>query len=506
VQLLLGQRRFLDAAIDAAPFGTNIPIMAVLASKSETLIPSNWFSSLTLFVTVAAAPFPFGSQDPAAIAFWCIVLGLGVVAASLRGLRREHFALLALAVAVILGYAFVLHEQLAVRPWIASPHPLWHEAAKALGAPLVPSVSIARNQPLFALGAPLANMLAVICSFIVCINRDRAHQLLLVIAWSGAAYAIYGIAAYLINPTFVLWREKDAYGDVLTSTFINRNTAAVYFGSCAVLWLLLLLRQLRHSLPHGSLHWRSVLHHLLASLPRRMVLSFAMLILCLAAMMMTNSRAGVVISLLALVVAFVCLFHRDLPRRGGIVAALAVGGLSALLLLQVLGGNVSGRFAAQGLSDEGRLETYRSTLRMIGDHPWFGTGIGTFAWSFPAYRSDHVSMWGVWDRAHSTPLELASEVGLPLAGLICLVWLMVLLVLIRGVRIRRRDLIVPVAALAVAILGLTHSIIDFSLQIPGYAIPVFALVGAGLAQSFGSQVLDSPDNNDVKNKMKSQVR
>ena len=157
-----------------------------------------------------------------------------------------------------------------------------------------------------------------------------------------------------------------------------------------------------------------------------------------------------------------------------------------------MGGNVSGRFDAQGLSDEGRFEAYRSTLRMIADHPWFGTGLGTFVWSFPAYRSANISVWGVWDLAHSTPLELAADLGVPLAGLICLAWLIVLAVLIRGVRIRRRDLIVPVGALSVAILGLAHSTIDFSLQIPGYAIIVFALVGAGLAQSFSS------NNKDIK--------
>jgi O-antigen ligase len=441
---------------------------------------------MILFVTVAAAPLPFGSTDPATIAFWCIALGVGVIAASPQERRQEHLALLGLAVTVILGYAFVLHEQLAARPWIASPHPLWHEAADALGIPIAPSVSIARNQPFFSLGAPLANMLAVMCSFIICIDRDRARQLLLVIAWSGAAYALYGVAAYLIDPTFVLWREKTAYGDALTATFINRNTAAVYFGACAVLWLLLLLQQLRRSLPQGSIYWRSVPHQLLSDMPRPIILPFAMLVLCLAAMLMTNSRAGVVISLMALVIAFAGFFYRDLPRRGGIVATLAVGGLIALLLLQTLGGNISGRFDAQGLSDEGRLETYRSTLKLIADHPWFGTGLGTFAWSFPAYRSAHVSMWGVWDRAHSTPLELAAELGLPLTGLIVLAWLIVLAVLIWGVRMRRRDLIIPVGALAVAILALTHSVIDFSLQITGYAIPVFALLGAGLAQSFPS--------------------
>jgi O-antigen ligase len=211
-----------------------------------------------------------------------------------------------------------------------------------------------------------------------------------------------------------------------------------------------------------------------------------MLLLCLAAMLMTNSRAGIVFSLAALIVAFAGFFYRDLPRRGGVAAALVIGGLIALVFLQILGGNVSGRFDVQGLSDEGRLDVYRSTLRMIADHPWFGTGLGTFVWSFPAYRSANIPMWGVWDRAHSTPLELAADLGLPLAGLIVLAWLIVLGVLIRGVRTRRRDLIVPFGALAVAILGLAHSGIDFSLQIPGYAIIVFALVGAGLAQSFSN--------------------
>jgi O-antigen ligase len=121
---------------------------------------------------------------------------------------------------------------------------------------------------------------------------------------------------------------------------------------------------------------------------------------------------------------------------------------------------------------------------MIADHPWFGTGLGTFMWSFPAYRSANVPMWGIWDIAHSTPLELASDLGLPLAVLVTLAWLFVLAVLVRGMRTRRRDLTAPVGAFAIVVLGLAHSAIDFSLQIPGYSIVVFSLLGSGLAQSF----------------------
>jgi hypothetical protein len=59
-------------------------------------------------------------------------------------------------------------------------------------------------------------------------------------------------------------------------------------------------------------------------------------------------------------------------------------------------------------------------------------------------------------------------------------------VLVRGIRIRKRNLSVPVAALSVSMLAVLHSLVDFSLQIPGYAIVVFAIVGAGLSQSFRS--------------------
>jgi O-antigen ligase len=125
-----------------------------------------------------------------------------------------------------------------------------------------------------------------------------------------------------------------------------------------------------------------------------------------------------------------------------------------------------------------------AVLRMIADHPWFGTGQGTFAEAFPAYRSADVSMWGVWDMAHNTLLELAADMGVPIAGLAVAAWIVIFAVLIYGARVRRRDLIIPVAALSVGILAVLHSLIDFSLQIPGYSIVVLSLVGAGLAQSF----------------------
>ena len=136
-----------------------------------------------------------------------------------------------------------------------------------------------------------------------------------------------------------------------------------------------------------------------------------------------------------------------------------------------------------GLSDAGRLSAYRSTLKIIADNPWFGTGLGTFAFSFPAYRSDDISMRGVWDIAHNTHLEFASEMGIPLTLVIAIAWVGALVVLSFGLTGQRRNMIAPLSSFAVSLIALLHSSIDFSLQIAGYSIVVFALLGLGLSQA-----------------------
>jgi hypothetical protein len=446
--------------------------------------PARWVASLLLFAVVALAPLPFGSNEPTAIAFWCIALGICLVMVPVPPLRTGELLLVALAAVVVAAYGFVLHEQLSASPWLAKPDPIWKEASDALGMALTPSAAIAHGQPFLTLGRPLVCMLAIACGFLVGRDGDRARQLMKAIGWAGAAYACYGILAHLFDPNHILALNKEAYLDSVTATFINHNTAATYFGSCAVVWSVLLWDRMRRATRERPIRWRAMLTDVLTARPARIVVAFAMLMLCLLALFMTGSRAGVILSLLALIIAFVMFFRRDLPRRTGFFTALAGAGAAALLVLQVMGGAINSRFAAQGLADEGRLDTYRATLHLIADHPWFGTGQGTFALAFPAYRSSNVSVWGTWDMAHNTLLQLAADMGIPVAAMVVVAWCVIFAVLLRGALIRRGGLSCPVAALAVAVLAVLHSMVDFSLQIPGYSIVALALIGAGLAQSF----------------------
>ena len=411
-----------------------------------------------------------------------VALGL----ASLRALDGRHFLVLGGVAVVVCAHLLVLHEQVSPHPFftISSPDPAWQDAGEVLGTPTRPSVAMVRDQPLLSLGPSLAAILTLLVAFIVCVDRDHAHRLVQVTAWSGTAYAVYGIIVFLIDPTHVLWMKKEAYTTVLTSTFINRNSAAIYFGSCATLWLLILAERLRAQLPRGISLSLSMLARPLRQPRRGAVVGLAAFLACLIAMFLTGSRAGVILSMLAAVMAF-GLFTLTAIRLGrNRMRLFLMAGCVTIVLMQVLGAGVLGRLDRQGLSGEGRVETYRSTLAMIDDHPWLGTGLGTFAWVFPAYRGDAESSWGIWDRAHSTPLEIAAEMGVPLAAVVVASWAGAFIILGFGLWNRNRDHIVVIAALAVGGLAVLHSLIDFSLQIPGVAVIVLALVGAGLAQSF----------------------
>ena len=248
------------------------------------------------------------------------------------------------------------------------------------------------------------------------------------------------------------------------------------------------MARVRGQLPAGPIVWSKAAQHIVsgASGERDIITRFFMFFVCFAAMFMTGSRGGVLLSLFAMVVAFVVFFRRDLPRVISLLLAVVGAGVVALVLLQFLGGNVEARIDAEGLVERGRLAAYQSRY---GSSPTT-RGLAPDWEHLPRFFRPTVaeiflsSGYGIL--AHSTPLELAAELGIPLALVIAAGWIVAIVVLIRGTRRSRRETVVPLAALAVSLIALLHSSIDFSLQVSGYAIVVFALVGIGLAHSLNT--------------------
>ncbi|WP_199091295.1 O-antigen ligase family protein [Bosea sp. ASV33] len=437
-------------------------------------------SDALFLAIVALAPLPFGLTAPLPLAIVCLGLALSLSTANFRHVAMPHlrgvWPVIA-TVAIYLSVAALQHVAGGVRLLPAAP--VWAEAEAAFGFPLPAHATWSLSRFWEAIGAPIVALLVLIRATILSTRRDGALKLFATVAVAGAAYAIYGVIAHLTAPELLLWRPKTAYLDAVTGPFVNRNTAATYWGSCAVICFAMAVDGM------GGKGWRAR-RGLEVSV--RAALAWSGLAVCLLALAMTGSRAGAALTLAALMIVAAMLWARESQgmrwsfRRVGLAAA----SLSAVVL--VLGGATLARVRTYGIYDEQRAIAYGDSLAMIVAHPWLGIGVGAFADVFPRFRSADLGSSGIWDRVHSTPLEIAVEAGLPVTTLIVATCMFLVHQLLRGCFQRRRDRFFPVAALGCMWLGVAHSCIDFSLQIPGYAVVFAAIIGLGLAQSVSTRL------------------
>lgn len=450
----------------------------------KSFVWSRDLAAWLVFVIIATVPLPLGSVSPVAIASFAILAGLALFGFLIWAPPLPSPAVVAVAViAVVVAYATVVILQTIPRaPGDVLAHPIWGEAGKLIEPSPQASASIARDQALRAIGAPLLTVLIFVCGYF-CGTDDRlARQLLQVIAWAGVGYAVLGILWFAVDPTMVLWREKLAYKSSLTGTFTNRNAAAVYFGSCAVLWLLLFFQKLDQRKESRRSRRRRRRGTSRANF-RKAMLPFGCFVMCVLAVLLTGSRAGVGCTALGLFVAYALSFNKTISRRSR--RWLTIGGVLfvALVIYQIAGSSVGERLQIEGASGGGRLAVLRSCWTMIAQFPWLGTGLGTFVWSFAAYRSPDISGWGIWDKAHNVLVEIAVEGGLPLAAVVLVVWLAAIAILARSAIRTARPAIEVLAAISVCAIALSHSLVDFSMQIPAYSVTVVALTGVGIARA-----------------------
>ena len=176
------------------------------------------------------------------------------------------------------------------------------------------------------------------------------------------------------------------------------------------------------------------------------------------------------------------------------VAAAIVG---ALLLVAVAGRPLLARASSTAFELADRLNVYRGTLAAIGDRPLLGHGAGTFAAMFPIYRPAPLTPDLSWYTAHDVYLEVAVGAGVPafvlgLAMVAAMVWVM-----LRALARRKGALPCTMAALGAAVLVAAHSLLDFSLEIQGVALPFAILFGAGFGEALSVRPSEVAATSDV---------
>lgn len=433
---------------------------------------SGWLA----LVVVVLAPLPFGSVEPAWVSLWCAAMAVSLLLAGLPALSRTQTGIL---LAILGVYACLLLA--VVLQSFATPPDAIRLRADALLAEASGAASALRHLPSPAdLGSSLLFVLVFCRLFLLGTDEAWSRRVFRIVAWSGLGYALYGALAFAFDPSHLLWRAKTAYLGNLTGPFVNRNTAATYFGAITVLWTILLIAAIKR----GNAGGLTLSERLWLALSGRDTGLIGLLfgaLLCLGATAATGSRAGFLLTLAAVTLTALVYGRIGLGPLRRHPWLTAGGSVLAILVLEMLAGLVATRLHLIGLDDGARLDAYRAGFGLVALRPWLGWGLGNFEAAFAAVRPEAAGLTGVWDRAHSTPLEWAIELGLPFAVLLGALWLWLLGKLLRsGWRTR---LPVVIAGGGVGLLGTLHSSIDFSLQIPGFAVTFAALTAIGLAQA-----------------------
>ncbi|MBR0934920.1 O-antigen ligase [Bradyrhizobium jicamae] len=445
-------------------------------------------ATLGLCAVIALAPLPFGSTDARVIAVWVLLLSLVLLLASVPALGPKDTGFLCGFAVVSLAWVVVVGAQLSQPPAFGRlMPPIWAQASALLGEHLQGSISIARNQPFFSAGSQIACLLSMLGGYLIGRKRHDARMLLMVFLGSALVYAVYGLLALAFWPNYVLWQQKYNYLNSVTATFVNPNVAATYFGAATLGWIILLAGGRSKRPEISRLPWLEWINlQLNAASPRTMICLLICFVM-LSTTMLTGSRAGSVLSLLAIAGAVTTYFREELRKRGLLWIIPIVTAVLVVAAITILSPRANQRFGTEGFFDPGRWSTYKSTIKMIADYPWLGSGLGTFKWNFPAYRSGDVPSYGVWEEAHNTTLEIVAEMGIPFALVVGIAWLAVLVVLGRGMLSRNRDAMLPTTAFWIGLLAVAHSQVDFPLQIPGFSLAVCPILGMGMAQSRSSR-------------------
>jgi O-antigen ligase len=442
-------------------------------------------SSIQLWATIAAlilAPLFFGSVDRFWVASWTIVLSISVLFGTAKGMNIGQLRLLYAFLAIASAYAIVAVIQIIPNLIVWLDDPIWSRASDLLGLNLPSRISSRAEIPPIAIGHFLLVVTSFINGFFVGTSRRESDLLTALARYSILLYSIYGLLALVFTPNMLLWAQKTAYYGSLTASFVNHNTAATFVAMGAIMWLCLALATLR------SLQFSSLRVLLLSQsneyVALRFILRSAAALSCFLALLLTRSRGGLICFCFGLLVAIGSIIAGRLKVRSWYILACAC----AVVALVFDWLTQTGRIGSEGLLDYGRSTVYENCIAAIRQRPLLGSGVGTFADLFPSVRSPDLSMWGVWDYAHSTILEVAVEMGIPITAIIAFAAIASFLILLRStLRSKDRRRTSFAAMTGIAVLAYLHSIIDFSLQIPGFLIVFWILLGCWLAQSFATE-------------------
>lgn len=446
-------------------------------------------------LALAFVPFLFGSNYLLGWGLNAVIFGTLVLAFELGGLvLGRPYPVAPRRVAMVLGLFVLVVLWICLQISSMTPeawhNPFWRLGADVL-APRLPafvpegSISVTPDEGVIALVRLGTTAAAFWLGLQLCRGRGRGTQFLYAMVAIAFFYAMFGVIQFMVAPGSVLWASKVQYQGAVTSTFVNRNAYASYAGIGMLLAVGLLIEEYRWRAPlrEGA---RRYVAAMIEATWRRGLLLIGVIGAIAVALFWTGSRAGIVSTIagLALLLALAPAFAR---HKHLLLAVVPFVILAIVFVLVGYGEDFSQRLQVHGDLDP-RLSIAGTTFRAAMDAPWTGFGYGSLERMFAVYR-DATSLSELhWDKAHNTYVELLFELGVPATIALSAIVVAVLYRIVANLSRRHSPSMLSLVALAASAIVLLHALVDFSLQIQAIAITYWALLGAGLAQSWSRRV------------------
>lgn len=315
--------------------------------------------------------------------------------------------------------------------------------------------------------------------------------IVLIVIILGVFEALYGLFQFLSPQIGVLWLPMKYRA--ATGTIIYKNQYASLLNMCwplALAWVTITFKKNQSNTKKKKSRIKTLRERI-----RRMddeekmaPLFFLATAIMLLAVVFSMSRGGIITMLLMMIVLN---FFLPIPRKTQIYFA----GLFLFFSFSygsLLGWDtLIGRFDTIGAGGLSRLNLYSSSLTMLKEHWVTGTGLGGYSLLSPIYLKNFAST-AHFDKAHNEYLQLAIELGIPMAFLF-VSWLSVVMIVAwRKLRkmIRKSgdevnaELIMGGAAFCGLLGFLFHGIADFGWRLPAnvfYAATLAALLNHSMA-------------------------
>ncbi|HDY69045.1 MAG TPA: O-antigen ligase domain-containing protein [Candidatus Scalindua sp.] len=306
-------------------------------------------------------------------------------------------------------------------------------------------------------------------------------RLIIILIVVGCFESIYGLLECLSGHQHIFFRKKILGLDFASGTYINRNHFAGYMAIVICMsfgYLTYILS--KSSVSNVSLRvratgWRQRLSQIINLIGTRAgLLSFLILIMS-SALILSGSRAGICSFIIVIILMSTMISKRISIKKITLIL------LPVCLMVVWIGLNpVIKRFSEtpKAMKAEGeRIIVWKDTYNLIKDFPTLGTGLGTYEYAFPKYKT--IRRQVLYNHTHNDYLELMSDTGITgffivIAGAAYYLFMVIRLWFQRRNRFVRGIAIGCLGGITYIIL---HSLTDFNLQIPANALHLSIITG-----------------------------